>query len=403
MKNIFYKIGYNSAVQILGKIITTFLSFLSVSILTRYLGQEGFGNFSLAFAYFSIFGIIADWGLQLTMVREIASKKFPKEIYGTYFWIKLFLVLFSTLLAIFCLLFFPYSKFLKIGIILACIGSAIGVLNTYGTVIFQANLRLDLVALVDVITKVVTTIFIVIFVFLKFGFYSIVNTVLIGNLAGSILIIFFLKKFIKEKLIFDFNLGKKLLIKAFPVGFLSILSLLYFKVDTIILSIYRGPSEVGIYSLAYKILENILVLWGFYMATIYPLLTNFVGNKKKLQNLFRNSIYIALGFSLIIIFFGFIFSSLVIKILGGEKFYESILILRILLLSIPLFYLNNLFSYLFLAKENTTIPILGMSITLLINVILNIIFIRYYGYFAASINVLISELYLLTFYLVVKK
>jgi len=109
MKRIFYLIGYNTFVQILGKIVSTILGFISVGLLTRYLGQEGFGNYSLVFAYLSIFGIIADWGLQLTMVRELARKQnLSEEIYGTYLWLKIFLAIFANLLAIIFLLFFPY-------------------------------------------------------------------------------------------------------------------------------------------------------------------------------------------------------------------------------------------------------------------------------------------------------
>jgi O-antigen/teichoic acid export membrane protein len=176
----FYKIGYNTLVQICGRIISIFLGFISVGLLTRYLGEEGFGNFSLAFAYFSIFGIIGDWGLQTTMVRELAMKKnLSSKIYGTYFWIKIFLLIFSIFLALFLLLFMPYAKFLKLGIVLALFSGGLGVLNTYGTVIFQANLRLDLVTLTDLINKIVTVLFIIFFIYLRVGFYGIVCTILL--------------------------------------------------------------------------------------------------------------------------------------------------------------------------------------------------------------------------------
>ena len=326
MKSIFYRIGFNTFIQILGKGISIILGFISVGLLTRYLGQEGFGNFTLVFAYLSLFGIIADFGLQLTMVRELAKKEsLPKKIYGTYFWLKVFLVIISTLLAIICLLFLPYSRFLKIGIIVASMGVTVGVLNTYGTVIFQANLRLDLVTAVDVLTKIITTVFIVLFVFWKLSFYSILLTILIGNLAGTILIIFLIKKFITFNLALDLNLAKKLLIQSFPVGLISVLALFYFKIDTLILSIFRGAIEVGIYGLAYKIIENLLVLWGFYMATLYPLLSNLLSKRKTIEagGLWRKSLLISLGFSATIIIIGYIFAPLVIQILGGREFGEA--------------------------------------------------------------------------------
>ena len=191
MRNIFYRIGYNTLVQVFGKVISTVLSFISIGLLTRYLGQEGFGNYSLVFAYLSIFGIFSDLGLQLTMVRELAQKK-ESSIYSSFFWTKFFLVIFSTILSWLFLLFFPYSRFLKIAILIASFGFALGSLNNFGMVIFQANLRLDLLTLVDAFSRTIAVGFIFVFISLGKGLYSILNTILIGNLAGSFLIIFLL-------------------------------------------------------------------------------------------------------------------------------------------------------------------------------------------------------------------
>lgn len=402
MKSFFYKIGFNTFIQIFGKAISIILGFISVGLLTRYLGQEGFGNFTLVFVYLSFFGTLANFGLQLTMVRDLAKKdKLPKEIYGTFFWLKIFLVIFATILAIILLVFFPYSRFLKIGIVIASIGVAIGILNTYGTVIFQANLRLDLVTLLDVLVKIVTVGCVVLFIWLGLGFYSILNTILIGNLAGTVLIIFLLKKFIPFNLKFSFNLVKKIIRKSIPIGFTSLFALAYFKIDTLLLSIIRGSAEVGIYGLAYKIIENLLILWGFYMATVYPLLSNLLGKKKNKEvwNLWQRSALIALASSGAIIILGFIFTPFVIQVLGGEEFKASIRVLRILLFSLPLCYINNLFYHAFLLKYKIKFPLIAIGTSAIINLILNLIFIPRFGYIAAAFNFLITQTCLLIFYL----
>jgi len=403
MRNIFYTIGYNTFAQLLGKAVSTVLAFVSVGLLTRYLGQEGFGNYSLVFVYLSIFGILADFGLQLTMVRELAKEnKKNSAIYGTYLWLKIILVILSTLLAYFFLIFFPYSQFLKIAIVITSFGFALGALNNYGMVIFQTNLRLDLLTLADVVTKITTVGLIALFVFLKSGFYSILNTVLIGNLVGSLLIVIILKKFIIFNFQFDFSLAKKIIRKSLPVGLISILAFLYFKIDTLILSIFRNPSEIGIYSLAYKIIENLLVLWGFYMATVYPLLSKFLGEKKDHQAkvLWQKSLVLAVFSGIFVLFAGWILAPLAIRILGGVEFKESILALRILLLGLPLFFLNNLFYHTFLAKEKIVPILLAISTSLVFNLILNLTLIPRWGYLAAAFNTVITEGYLLSFYLI---
>ena len=73
MKNsILYKIGFNTLIQFIGKAVSVLLGLATVALLTRYLGLAGYGNFTLVFAYMSFFGVFADFGLQLAIVRELS-------------------------------------------------------------------------------------------------------------------------------------------------------------------------------------------------------------------------------------------------------------------------------------------------------------------------------------------
>jgi len=397
MKKIFLLLGYNTLTQLIGKIISTVFSLVSIGLLTRYLGQEGFGNYSLVFAYLSIFGILSDLGLQLTMVRELVQRK-ESSIYGAFFEAKLLLVIFATLFSWLFLLFFPYSSLLKIAILITSFGFALGSLNNFGTVIFQANLRLDLVTLVDVISRVVTVGFIIVFVSLGRGLYSILNTILLGNLAGSILTIFLLRKFIVFDFRLDLNLAKKIIRQSLPVGLISILALLYFKIDTLILSIFRGAREVGIYSLSYKVLENILVLWGYYMASVYPLLAKFSKEKTKYEEIFGKSLKMGLWGGVGVLIVGWIFAPLIIRILGGEEFREATFALRILLLSVPLFFANNLFYHAFLTINQCIGILIALTVSLILNIVLNLILIPRGGYVAASYVTILTEINIFILY-----
>jgi O-antigen/teichoic acid export membrane protein len=401
MKGIFYKIGYNTFIQIIGKIIISSLGFLTIGILTRYLGQEGFGNFNLVFAYLSFFGIFGDLGLQVSMVRELAKNSLPEKIYGSYFWLKLFLITISMILAIVVLIFFPYSPLLKMAIIMGALAYSLGLLNNYGVVIFQANLRLDYVAAAEVVVKIVTTILILLFVYLKVGLVNLLATVFLGNLIGSVLIILLLKKLIKLNFIFDLDLAKKLFFRSLPIGLISLLSIFYFKIDTLLLAYFKGAGPVGIYSLAYGLIENILVLWGYYIASYYPLYSKFVRQIaiKQAASLFKNSYIICLVCSLVILVIGYLAAPVIINILGGSEFKESSSVLRILLFSIPFFFLNNLFYHTMLAKNKENIPLIGVGFSLVISIIINLIFIPRYSFLGACLSVIAAQSFLAIFYI----
>ncbi|MCL4389895.1 MAG: flippase [Patescibacteria group bacterium] len=392
--NKFYKtIGFNTVVQIGGKFLSAGLGLFNLGLLTHYLGQSGYGQFALIIAYLGIFSVFSDLGFQLTLTRELARDSVHQEkLLGSYFILKLILVALSVGVALLLLPFFPYSAFLKIAIVIACLGVGLGNINSFGTAIFQSRLRLDLVTYIDVLGKIVTTAFIVLFAAQNFGLYGIVNTILLGNLAASLVTVYLLKNDLHFNRI-NWPAAKNLLLQSLPVGLILLLSSLYFKVDTIILSFFRGAGEVGIYSLAYKVIENALVLWGFYMATVYPLLA-----QGKVKNIFRQSFYLALVACLVLVGGGELFAPVIVNLLGGQQFGPSILALRILILALPLLVIDNLFYNNFIANRWSKTPLLALCAALVFNVTINILTIPHWGYLAAAVSTVLTEVIVLTIY-----
>lgn len=394
------KIGFNTGVQLAGKVISVFLSFFTVLLMTRYLGAAGYGIFTLAFTYVSFFSVIADFGLQSTMVRELSQRDHDEKQHGNFLFLKILLVILSSLCALIMVLFFPYPYSVKVAIFIATIAVAISGISSFGNVVFQSRLRLDLITLVDVITKIVTVGFIVFFVNLKLNLYFIISTVLFGNIIGLGITFIILKD--TFRFFYDSAQVQKILSLSFPVGISSFLGLAYFKVDTIMLSIIKTNSDVGLYSLSYKVLENLLIIWGFYMATVYPLLAKFKGKDdiKQMKSLFRNSFIVALFLSLFIIVSGIIFAPLIIDIFGGKAFYASIPSLKILLFALPFLFINNLCSDFFIIQKLNIINITGILISLLVNILLNLWLIPIYGFIGASYVTVFSALFLCLYYII---
>lgn len=374
----------NTFIQSGGKFISTALGFITVGLLTRYLGSSGYGNFTLIFSYLAFFGVISDFGMQLAIVKELSNKQNETtNLYGTYFWIKLLMVFISSLLAMLVLFFFSYPLQLKLSILIGVVAISISGMMGYFTAIFQARVRLDLITFVDVITRLVTVCAVIFFVLLKCNFYFIVSSVLIGNIIGLLTSIYILRDAISFH--FDRSLAKRLAILSIPIGITSFVSTLYFKVDVIILSLYKNSGDVGIYSLAYKVLENIIVFWGFYMASTYPLMARFkYEDRKKYYSILRKSILIALVGSIPLIAALFYLSPIVIFIFGGREFTGAVGSFRILLFSIPVLFINGILYNFYIIERKNLITLIAMIVALLVNLWMNIIYIPLYSYTAAS-------------------
>src|SRR5258708_6058429 len=149
MDRMLLKIGFNTGIQLAGKVVSVILSMVTVFLLTRYLGASGYGNFMLAFTYVSFFSALADFVLHSSMVRELSQHEHDAMRMGSFLWTKVGLVLVSSLGAAFLLLFFPYSISVKLGILIAILAVAVSGITNYGMIIFQSRIRLDLVTLID--------------------------------------------------------------------------------------------------------------------------------------------------------------------------------------------------------------------------------------------------------------
>lgn len=383
MNKSYSKIGFNTLIQIAGKVISVGLGFITVYLLTRYLGTEGYGNFTLAFTFVSFFSVIADFGLQTTMLRELSQEEHHKK-YKSFLFLKILLTIAASIAAAITLFFFPYSMILKSAILIAIIAVAISNVTTSGTIIFQSRLRLDLVTYIDIITKVCTVGLIFLFIQLQLNLYYIVATVLLGNLLGMLITFFILRGNIS----LSFNLAqiKNILIMSIPIGITTFLGLASFKIDTIMLSVMKSTNDVGLYSLAYKVLENLLIIWGFYMASVYPMLSKYRAKDEfgDIKSLLKNSVVIAISMSVGIIFIGFLFAPFVVDIFGGAAFKDSIPSLQILLFALPFLFINNLFTDFFFSTKANRFALNAIVLGLVSNILLNLWFIPLYGFIGAS-------------------
>jgi len=177
-----------------------------------------------------------------------------------------------------------------------------------------------------------------------------------------------------------------------PLGVTLIFNVIYFHADSFILAVTRPTTEVGIYGLAYKFFEFTLVVPTFFMNAVLPILVD--ADAKRDQALFRRqSIKSALflsGVSVCMMASGYIFAPFVSLI--RQDFGASVLPLRILLLSLPVFYLTNVTMWIMVVKKMQKMLLSIYGTMMCINIVTNIILIPVYGYVAAAWVTVVSEL-----------
>jgi O-antigen/teichoic acid export membrane protein len=105
----------------------------------------------------------------------------------------------------------------------------------------------------------------------------------------------------------------------------------YFRADSIVITLTRPTTEVGVYGLAYKVFEVALVFPTFFMNAVYPLMLR----RNKLKKIVTNSFVLLLATSLVFIVVVWVLSPFLTFI--KSDFAASIGALRVLSLGLPFF------------------------------------------------------------------
>ena len=175
---------------------------------------------------------------------------------------------------------------------------------------------------------------------------------------------------------------RELLILSLPLGLMFIFSQIHGKADVFLLSVLKLPDTsslnrnetLGVYGLAYKIFEVVLVFSTFFMSATYPILLTKSENLKELYRTYRMIVLFLALIGLLSMGGIYVFAPAVISLLGGFGFQDSILILRLLGLGLPIFFVSSATQWFILAiRRERTLPIIyaiGATITVLSNLIL---------------------------------
>ncbi len=273
--NVSQRVLYNTIVQIAGKAALLLSSLVTLRLATSYLGVDGFGEYAIVLALAPILLVLGDLGIATLLSRELVHRpELREDLAATLLWIRLAA---SGVLLVLCLAiapFLPYDREVRVGFVIACLGVSLLSVGSFAVPFFQVNLRLDIVALLDACTAALTVGLMLAVTQLDLGFYALVGVNVALGLVSAVASLILVRRFWRPRLRFNRALAGPLLRDGLPLGAVIVLGLLHFKVDSILLSLMRSPEEVGTYTVAYRFLEQSLVLPGVFMAAVFPLLAS---------------------------------------------------------------------------------------------------------------------------------
>ncbi len=389
------KIAYNVIFNVITKFLSTFLALVGIGFITRYLGTQGFGDYSTVLAFFAFFGSFADLGLYAITAREISRKDSDeKKILGNAFALRLVSSLAVFIITPIFIYFLPYSRDVKLGIMIAAASFVFS--STYMVLngVFQKNLAMDRVASAEVIGKLIQIGVIMFAVKNDLGFTAIVLSILAAMVFNFFTILFLVRKYSALRLQFDFAYWKKFLKESAPLGLSAIVIFIYFKIDTILLSVIKTNTEVGIYNAAYKVIENVSYIPAMIVGLVFPMFSlHIFSDKKRFSHLADETLKVFFILIVPIVIGTLFLSEGIINLIGGAAFIQAANTLRILSVALAFIFFGGLFNNILIASNHQRKLLLVLIGCAIFNVVANLLFIPTYSYTAAAIISALTEFF----------
>lgn len=380
----------NAGWMLLEKIVKALSSLIIIALIARTIGPSDFGVFSLALSVLAILWCICSLGLDSILIKEFSQTKYDKlELFSTIFWMRFFI---SALLMLICFILTwtsfteNYSHTNKIIFLIIISSLPFYNFNTFFSY-YQAQSKSRFTANISLaITLLFTTIKIL---FAATNPDPIIFSACYFFESATLIFIFtILAKETSLKIShFRTQILSELLKPAYPLLSASLLVIAYTKLDQVMIAKILGPEALGIYSVSTRIAETYIFIPTLLSVSLYPMLAkNFTPENTRVYFDIVYSSSVASGILVLIL------SPILIPILFGNAYKESITPLSLLIFASIFSILGMLSTNFFLLKEMPYIRLYRAIIGLAINFFLNLKLIPIYGINGAAFASLLSQI-----------
>lgn len=391
------KVARNSAVQVGGRFVTIAASLLTLMLLSRYLGPDGYGQYQVVLAFLIITNF-SDLGVNIIAVRHLtAEDRDADEIMGNVLTLRTTMAVVSTVIATVAAILLGGRDEIGetvIAIAVASLSFPLTVIAGTYAATFQAHLRMEFIALSSIVQAWVSVAGMSLVALFGGGLILMLVAYNAGALASSLVALYFVRKFIRPRFSFNPAFMRTLIRDAMPLAVAALLTVGYDRLGVLLLKWLTDNESVGFYGFAYRSIDLAVPLSVLFVGTAFPIMSRYFaeGNIADFKALYqRCHDLLSLG-GMALVTVVVLFAEPLVQLLGGSEYDHAVTSVRVLAMAVPALWLGVLADYGLVAvgRQNALLWLAGCS--MLINMVANLILIPIYGKEGAAAATVIAEM-----------
>lgn len=372
--NFISKLGVDTVSRVIG--------FLTLPIITRALGPEGYGLYTYLFVVLSYFGFFIDFGYLNYGTNKLCENKNQSGVVGQIISLQLLTAIFSYIVLVIAGYFiFDFDKY-----ILILIFSFTFLTQTFSIRYFYlAKNRLYYNSISELAGQLVYAgLVFTVFISMPSVTTLIILSLIQASVTGCFLFIPFIRK---NQFKIDLNLKPNLrtLKEAYKLGIASKAEGITSSFIILSIGIFLNEHSVGLYNASYKIYLILLTIVQGLSYTMMPMLLQNVKSANKNARRISLIFYLYLFAGIILFFIAFYFASNIISIMFGPQFAESVEILKNFSITILVWPLLMFMGLVILAYNKYNYLLITSLFSTVLSVAFSIIFINALGVNGAAL------------------
>lgn len=399
--------GFKNATYLtIANFLSTVISLVGFIYIPNKLGVTNYGYYVTAGSFVSLFSILTFEGLTKVVLREASRdiKQVSRFIHNLFL-LKLLLSIFQVISIFIVALFIQkYDWYLKILIFIASTEAVYRALNTIPQAIIQAKEEMKYLSVLSVVQSLIR----VSGIMLLLHFFNNLFVVMVYIATVNLIFVFIYYNKLQKIISFDFpffkisgkiKIPKRLIQEAFVFTLIGIGGKLSLSIDVAMLSWIATPEEVGIYGIAEKLVNKLVMFRGIILTAFFPIfIKRFHQGAVKISKLYKTSAAI-MGLTLILALMISFFSSDLIGLLYKNEYHRAAPIISVLVFYLVFFFSNLPFSTAIQSVGLEKILLYLYPATIILNIVLNYTLYQSFGIIGFACSTLTVQL-IIYFYFV---
>lgn len=356
-----------------------------IALVTRRLGPTHFGEYSLILAYGTILQLVADGGLYLTLSRELVHNTLSRATYSAQVLsLRVVLLLIVFILGGIGLWLWPTGHTLEQLFVVAAVGLSLQSMSQLLMGIYQVHGVVWRATVGDVMGRLAQVG--LVWAWPQTSPLSMISAFMVSTAVAFALHAWLLPLPGLWRWAYDRAVWRRLLTVSWPLGLMLLMNVIYFRIDTVILSYWRTAAEVGQYNLAYRVIESALFFPAMFGGLLLPVISAALHrtHQQQARQLLNQSFRLLLTLAVLALLALQVGASWFVTWLAGPQFIAAAPLLKILALALATMFLGNLFGYVLVALQKQQ-ALLWLYVGLAIgNTVANWLLVPHYGAAAAA-------------------